>query len=82
MQQVGGSIGTALLSTVAATAATGFMDGRAPSPENAALAAVQSYTTTFWWAAAIFVVGAAISAFLLPRGLLPAPAEGQPAMAH
>ncbi|SEM08867.1 DHA2 family efflux MFS transporter permease subunit [Rhodococcus maanshanensis] len=83
MQQVGGSIGTALLSTVAATAATGFMDGRVPSPQNAALAAVHSYTTTFWWAAAIFVVGAAISAFLLPRGLLPAPAEGgQPAMAH
>ncbi|TJZ79391.1 MFS transporter [Rhodococcus oryzae] len=82
MQQVGGSIGTALLSTVAATAATSFMTGRVPSPENAALAAVQSYTTTFWWAAAIFVIGAAISAFLLPRGLLPAPAEGQPAMAH
>ncbi|WP_137875623.1 DHA2 family efflux MFS transporter permease subunit [Rhodococcus sp. Q] len=72
MQQVGGSIGTALLSTVAATAAADFMTGRTPDAQTKALAAVESYTTTFWWAAAIFVGGAVISAFLLPGGTLPA----------
>ena len=47
------------------------------------MAAVHSYTTTFWWAAAIFTAGAVISAFLLPGGKLPAPAKGQQlAMAH
>lgn len=83
MQQVGGSIGTALLSTVAATAATDYLTGQVPGPQTMAMAAVHSYTTTFWWAAAIFTAGAVISAFLLPGGKLPAPAEGQQlAMAH
>ncbi|MFC9787474.1 MFS transporter [Rhodococcus sp. NPDC127528] len=83
MQQVGGSIGTALLSTVAATAASNYLSGTIPTPQAQALAAVHSYTTTFWWAAAIFTAGAVISAFLLPGGKLPAPAEGQQlAMAH
>ncbi|SDD57273.1 DHA2 family efflux MFS transporter permease subunit [Rhodococcus tukisamuensis] len=83
MQQVGGSIGTALLSTVAATAATDYLTGLEPGPQTMAMAAVHSYTTTFWWAAAIFTAGAVISAFLLPGGKLPAPAEGQQlAMAH
>ncbi|MGW0045455.1 MFS transporter [Rhodococcus sp. NPDC003348] len=82
MQQVGGSIGTALLSTVAATAAANFLSGRTPSPESQALAAVHSYTTTFWWAAAIFVAGAVISAFLLPGGKLPESTTTQPATVH
>lgn len=81
MQQVGGSIGTALLSTVAATAATNFLTGREPGPESAALAAVHSYTTTFWWASAIFVTGAVISAFLLPGGKLPAADSEAPLVA-
>ncbi|MFD1815181.1 DHA2 family efflux MFS transporter permease subunit [Rhodococcus gannanensis] len=71
MQQVGGSIGTALLSTVAATAAADYVAGHAAGPQTPALAAVASYTTTFWWAAAIFVGGAIVSVFLLPAGKLP-----------
>ncbi|MFF0817342.1 DHA2 family efflux MFS transporter permease subunit [Rhodococcus sp. NPDC003318] len=76
MQQVGGSIGTALLSTVAATAAANYLSDATPGPLTPALAAVESYTTTFWWAAAIFVSGAITSAFLLPGGKLPAPEPG------
>ncbi|MEV0064905.1 MULTISPECIES: MFS transporter [unclassified Amycolatopsis] len=73
MQQVGGSIGTALLSTLAGNAATSFLAGRAPTPQLAAEAAVHSYTTAFTWAAVIFAVGAVITGLLLrpgaPRGV-------------
>ncbi len=81
MQQVGGSIGTALLSTIAATAATNFMAGKAANQLNVAESAVASYTATFWWATFIFLGGAAISAVLL-RNEVPAPSEGEPVLAH
>jgi EmrB/QacA subfamily drug resistance transporter len=64
-QQVGGSLGTALLNTVAATATTTFLAGKAASPAVAAQAAVHGYTTAFWWAAAIFAAGAAVCGLLL-----------------
>ncbi|WP_028061358.1 MFS transporter [Candidatus Solirubrobacter pratensis] len=77
-QQVGGSIGTALLSSIAASAATSFVNGGG-APQ---LAAVHSYTTAFWWTAAIFAASAVVTALLLRSG---APAEaraGAPVMAH
>jgi EmrB/QacA subfamily drug resistance transporter len=80
-QQVGGSIGTALLSTIAATAATDYLSTRKPDPLTVAQAAVESYTTSFWWATAIFVAGAALIAVLMPN-TVPAPAEGEPVLAH
>jgi hypothetical protein len=64
-QQVGGSLGTALLNTVAATATTTFLAGKAASPVVAAQAAVHGYTTAFWWAAAIFAAGAVVCGPLL-----------------
>jgi EmrB/QacA subfamily drug resistance transporter len=70
VQQIGGSIGTALLNTVAATAASGYVAGHLAQPPQllAAEAAVHSYVTTFWWAAAFFVVGGVLAAVLLrPR---------------
>jgi hypothetical protein len=60
-QQIGGSIGTALLSTLAASAASGFADRPAPSRELAQAAAVHGYTTAFLWSAAIFAIGALVS---------------------
>jgi EmrB/QacA subfamily drug resistance transporter len=72
-QQVGGSIGTALLSTLAGNAATSFLAGRTPSPQLAAEAAVHSYTTAFVWGGWIFVAGAVICGLLLRSGA-PAPA--------
>jgi EmrB/QacA subfamily drug resistance transporter len=73
-QQVGGSLGTALLNTVATTAATSFVAGKAAAPGIAADAAVHGYTTAFWWAAAIFAAGAVLCGLLLHRnpGLEPA----------
>ncbi|WP_338693579.1 MFS transporter [Streptomyces sp. Q6] len=67
MQQVGGSIGTALLSTLAASAATSFMAGRNPADKlTQAQATIESYTTAFWWSAAFFAAGAVLT-FLLYR---------------
>ena len=48
-QQVGGSIGTALLNTLAASAATAYLVGRAPTPANLQAALLHSYTTAFLW---------------------------------
>jgi EmrB/QacA subfamily drug resistance transporter len=67
-QQVGGSLGTALLNTVATTATTTFLAGTTASPAVAAEAAVHGYTTAFWWAAAIFAAGAVVCGLLLRSG--------------
>jgi EmrB/QacA subfamily drug resistance transporter len=66
-QQVGGSLGTALLNTIATTATASFVAGKAASPAIAAEAAVHGYTTAFWWAAAIFATGAVLCGLLLQR---------------
>lgn len=67
-QQVGGSIGTALLNTLAATTATNYVAANLPvTAQVAAQAAVQSYATAYWWGAGFFVVGAVVAAFLFRR---------------
>lgn len=80
-QQVGGSIGTALLSTIAASAMTDYVSSHQPGPLTVAQGAIESYTTSFWWATATFVVGAIVIAVLMPN-TVPAPAEGEPVLAH
>jgi EmrB/QacA subfamily drug resistance transporter len=60
MQQVGGSIGTALLSSIFASAASSFAEGKDPTPLLAQEAAVHGYTVAFWVAAGIFALGAVI----------------------
>jgi len=66
-QQVGGSIGTALLNTVAASATAGWAASHAGSigsaistSQRASAAATHGYTTAFWWAAAILTLAAAV----------------------
>jgi MFS family permease len=67
-QQVGGSIGTALLNTLAATAATDYVAAHLPATaEVAAQAAVASYATAYWWGAGFFAVGGIIAALLFRR---------------
>jgi EmrB/QacA subfamily drug resistance transporter len=65
-QQVGGSIGTALLSTIFASAAAGFASGHARAAGIADAAAIHGYTTAFEWAAAIFAVGLLVAVVILP----------------
>jgi hypothetical protein len=56
-QQVGGSIGTSLLNTLATSAATHYARTHRPTPQLAAQAQLHSYMTAYWWSAAFFVVG-------------------------
>jgi hypothetical protein len=46
-QQVGGSVGTAFLSTLFASAVSGYVDGRSPAPGVLAQASMHGYTTAF-----------------------------------
>lgn len=67
-QQVGGSIGTALLNTIAATVATDYIAGHTPPSELVvAQAAVTSYAAAYWWDAAFFAAGGIIAALLFRR---------------
>ncbi|UWE12184.1 MFS transporter [Actinacidiphila bryophytorum] len=78
-QQLGGAIGTALLNTIAASAATDYLSGHAhgkPSPVQVHLATIHGYTTVFWWCTAIFAAGAVVCGAMLRGGPLPAPAHG------
>jgi EmrB/QacA subfamily drug resistance transporter len=67
-QQVGGSIGTALLSTLAASALDSYVTQRGPSPAVLAEAAVHGYTVAFSVAAGIFAFGAVTAALILRPG--------------
>jgi EmrB/QacA subfamily drug resistance transporter len=69
MQQIGGSIGTALLNTLATSAAAAYIVGKRPTPVVLANASLHSYTTAFWWSAGIFTAGAVISGLLLRSGV-------------
>jgi EmrB/QacA subfamily drug resistance transporter len=81
-QQIGGSIGTALLSTLAASAATSFLAGQRPTPGLVAHAAVHGYATGFAWAAGFFAVGAIVAAVLFERGVPDAEVSAEPVLAH
>jgi MFS family permease len=81
MQQIGGSIGTALLSSIFASSVTAFAEGKARTPQLAAEAAVHGYTVAFWIAAGIFAVGAVVVGTLIPSIRVAQP-HGEPVMAH
>ncbi|MBN9605739.1 MAG: MFS transporter [Actinomycetales bacterium] len=67
-QQVGGSIGTALLNTLAANALTDYLaDHQPPTPAIAAEAAIHSYNVAYWCSAALFGAGAVLLALLFRR---------------
>ncbi len=79
-QQVGGSLGTALLNTVAATAAATYIAGHVKSAAAVQSAAVHGYTTAFT-VSAVLLAGAAIVAGVLVRAsrhhLAPEEVSGQ-----
>ena len=73
-QQVGGSIGTALLNTVAASATTAWIAGHAAGPTTDGpkafrdQAAVHGYTVAFWWAVGFLLAAAVVAAVLIDAG--------------
>ena len=71
-QQVGGSIGTALLNTIAASALASYLVSHGNSPLAQAGAAVHSYVVAFWISAAILVGSAVACGLVLPSGTLAA----------
>ncbi|MFG1811903.1 MFS transporter [Streptomyces sp. NPDC049040] len=84
-QQLGGAMGTALLNTLAASAASDYLSSHAhgkPAAAQIHLATIHGYTTVFWVCTAIFAAGAVVCGALLRGGPLPAPAfppAGKPA---
>jgi MFS family permease len=81
-QQVGASIGTALLATISVGAiSTAFAESVADggNPQDPILglqAQVEGYTTAFTWAAALLVLGAIVSAVLIKATKEDLPADG------
>ncbi|SHE89052.1 drug resistance transporter, EmrB/QacA subfamily [Ferrithrix thermotolerans DSM 19514] len=80
-QQIGGSIGTALLNTLAASAGTAFLAGKVLSRQVLAEAAVHSYITAFRWSALVFAIGGVLAALLLKPGA-PKLDNSQPMVMH
>jgi predicted MFS family arabinose efflux permease len=85
-QQLGGSIGTSLLNTVAASATAAYLTahvtrgtlvGGKPSALLTGQALVHGYTRAFWWSVGIFVLGAIVAAVLFRWG--PLSRQGQAA---
>ncbi len=66
-QQVGGSIGTALLSTIFASAAAGYASAHLKAAGLAGAATIHGYTVAFEWAAALFAIGLLVALIILPR---------------
>ncbi|MEU8698592.1 MFS transporter [Streptomyces sp. NPDC048680] len=72
-QQVGGAIGTALLNTIAASAATAYATSQAAlgatDPEQLKLQSmVHGFTGAIWWAVGILVVASAIAVTFINAG--------------
>jgi len=88
-QQVGGSVGTALLNTIATTVAASYVTSHVAEITSAASkqmveanSLLQSYHTVFWVAAAIYV-GCAVLCGLLLRSGIAIPEEGaEPVAVH
>ncbi|HEY2192725.1 MAG TPA: MFS transporter [Actinomycetospora sp.] len=78
MQQVGGSVGTALLSSIAGTATAAALAVAGTSQRTAALA---GYDRAFVVASVIFVVGAVVCGLLVPAGRPHATPSSGPARA-
>src|SRR6266571_1237353 len=86
-QMLGGSVGTALLNTIFASAVAAYLTAHLAAARLIdhralpGLALAHGYDTAFWWIAGIFAVGAVVSGVLLRRGPLgqkrtPSPAPG------
>jgi EmrB/QacA subfamily drug resistance transporter len=65
-QQIGGSIGTSLLSTIYATAVASYLTSHPHVGGLASAAQVHGDTTAFWWAAGIFGLGFLLALLILP----------------
>jgi hypothetical protein len=68
-QQVGGSIGTALLNTIATTSSASYIATHLHDPAQRALIAkegvVHGYTVAIWWAAGIMLLAGLVAGLMV-----------------
>ncbi len=70
-QQIGGTVGTAALSTIFTTALARYIDDHQPPTRAvAAVGAIHGYSVAFHIAAALFLAGAILTALILRSGRL------------
>ena len=81
-QQIGGSIGTSLLSTIYASAVVGYPTSHLHTRGLAGAAQVQGDTTAFWWAAGVFGLGFLLALLILPSGCETRPTTTMAALAR
>ncbi|MEU1192875.1 MFS transporter [Streptomyces sp. NPDC005859] len=71
-QQVGGSIGTALLNTIATTSSAAYVSAHLTGPARktqvAAEGTVHGYTVAIWWAAGIMLLAGLVAGLMVTTG--------------
>ncbi|MEU3983027.1 MFS transporter [Streptomyces sp. NPDC026672] len=81
-QQVGGSIGTALLNTIATTSSAAYITAHLHGPADRAAVVpagvVHGYTVAIWWAAGVMLLAALVAGLMVTQK---APPRGLPAQA-
>ncbi|MEU5363232.1 MFS transporter [Streptomyces sp. NPDC005925] len=79
-QQVGGSIGTALLNTLATTSSTGYIAAHLTNPAQRGMViregVVHGYTVAIWWAAGVMLLAGLVAGLMVTAK---APKHGNPA---
>ncbi|MEO5711681.1 MAG: MFS transporter [Nocardioidaceae bacterium] len=82
-QQIGGSLGTALLNTLFASAVTGYLADNLRSPDDAArltpLAFIHGYHVAFFWGAVLLACGWVVATLVVNARKDDLPAEPMPA---
>lgn len=84
-QQIGGSLGTALLNTLFAGAVTGFLADNVRNPADAErllpLAFLEGYHVAFFWGGVLLAAALVVSVLLVNASREDVPAEGVPSAA-
>jgi predicted MFS family arabinose efflux permease len=84
-QQIGGSIGTAVFSSLTATAIADYLKAHAATgarPATISDATLAGYRLVFWVAAAVFLGAAVLAALVFRSGPLPVSTDAEPVFAH
>jgi EmrB/QacA subfamily drug resistance transporter len=81
-QQVGGSVGTSLLSTIFASALGSYAAAHLHAAGLANAAAVHGYTRAFWWSVGIFALAFLLAMVILPGRAKPRVATVKAALAR
>ena len=68
VQQIGGSVGTALLNTIAVSVTLRAF-ATVENPAQLVHATLHGYTVAFWWGAGFFGVGALLTLLILDSGV-------------